>query len=207
MARTANNSSGGYSTGTAAASGATPDSGHGISISVSTLAVAILLIAGVVVIRSMAKKDQEKLTGPRVPPAPGTAAPPSATVQSPIPQLVPVVFAAVVRATQARTVAGTPEQAAALFHGAVMCWTGSESEWGRRAAEMGLPQLPSWSPGGDDRVIATYRAELPADEIPRNFLGIQRSVNKLASNGSLKSGALYGRPVGIDPSRFGFKEF
>ena len=70
-----------------------------------------------------------------------------------------------------------------------------------------MPQLPSWSPEGDDRVIATYRAELPADEIPRNFLGIQRSLNKLASNGSLKSGALYGRPVGIDPSRFGFKEF
>jgi len=205
MASTANNSSGGYSTGTAASSGTTPDSGHGISISfVTFLAVAIL---GVVVIRSMAKKDQEKSTAPRVPPAPGTAAPPSATVQSPLPQLVSVVFAAVVRASQARTAAGTPEQAAALFHGAVMCWTGSESEWDRRAAEMGLPQLPSWSPEGDDRVIATYRAELPADEIPRNFLGIQRSLNKLASNGSLKSGALYGRPVGIDPSRFGFKEF
>ena len=204
MAGTANNSS---SSRTAAGSGATPDSGHGISISVDTLAVAILLIAGVVVMISFTKRGQKKSTGLRVPPAPGTAAPPTATVQSPLSQLVSVVFAAVVRATQARTAAGRPEQAAALFHGAVMYWTGSESEWGRRAAEMNLSQLPSWSPEGDDRVIATYRAELSADKIPHNFLGIQSSLNNLASNGNLKSGALYGRPVGIDPSRFGFKEF
>lgn len=201
MADTANNSSDGFSTDTAAASGATPDSGHGISISVGTLAVVILLIV------MISKRDQKKSTGLRVPPVPGTAAPPTATVQSPLSQLVSVVFAAVVRATQARTAGGRPEQAAALFHGAVMCWTGSEPEWGWRAAKMDLPQLPSWSPEGDDRVIATYRAELPADKIPHNFLGIQRSLNKLASNGSLKSGALYGRPVGIDPSRFGFKGF
>ena len=207
MASTANNRAGGDSTGTEAAIGATPDSGHGTSISIGTLAVAILLIAGVVVVRSMAKKDQQKFAGPRVPSAPGTTAPPFATVQSPLPQLVPVVFAAVVRATHASAAAGAPEQAAALFQSAVMCWTGSELEWGRRAAEMGLPQLPSWSPKGDDRVIATYRAVMATDEIPHNFLGIQRSLNKLVSNGSLKSGALYGRPAGIDPSRFGFKEF
>jgi len=208
MASTVSNDSDGHSAATAPASGTAPESGHGISISVGTLAVAILLIAGVVVIRSMAKRDwQDKSFGPRVPPAPGRAAPSSATEHSPLPQLVPVVFAAVVRATQARTAAGTPEQAATLFHGAVMRWTGLESEWVRRVTEMGLPQLPSWSPEGDDRVIATYLAELPSDEIPRKFLAIQRSLNKLASNGSLKSGALYGRPVGIDPSRFGFKEF
>ena len=203
MARTANNSSDAY--GSATANGAPPDSEYGIISSVSILAAAIVLFAAAAVIRSWLKRSHEKSTGPRVPSAPRSTTSPSATVQIPLSQFVPVIFAAVVRATQARTAAGVPEKAAALFHGAVMCWIGSELEWGLRAAEMGLSQLPSWSPEGDDRVVATYRAEMPADETPRNFLSIQRSLNKLASNGSLKRGALYGRPVGIDPSRYGFK--
>jgi hypothetical protein len=208
MASTASNSSDGYSAATAPASVTAPDSGHSISITVGTLAVAILVIAGVVLIRSLAKKDgQQDTAGTSVPLASGSPTPAAAKQpRSPV-QMVPVVFAAVVRAAHARTAAGTPEQAAELFQGAAMRWAGSAAEWSQRATEMGLPQLPSWSPEGDDRVIATYRAELPWDEIPNNFIGIQRSLNNLASNGSLKSGALYGRPLGIDPSRFGFREF
>jgi len=175
-------------------------------------AVVLIVVAGAVVtlLRSAelrSRDDQDTAASTRVVPVPEGPRKPFVVEKRTVPPAVPVVFAALVRAEQARKDAGTPEKAAALFADAEMRWTGKNAEWEKRVAEMRLLRLHSCLPGEDKDMIVTFSARLPCDEIPSSRLDIRRCLNRLASNGGLTCGDLYVRPVGIDPSRFGFKEF
>jgi len=210
--------SGGDAASLAPAGDRMTDSQSTTHIFVWVAAAAILLIAGFVsyegyelCTKRRKTGAQEVPTGPRVAatpaPAPERARQPSVPAKQAVAQGEPTVFAAVVRAEQARKDAGVPEKAAALFAGAMMRWTGQTTEWEKRVAEMNLARLHSCIPDEDNDMIVTFHARLLRDEIPSSRLDARRCLDRLASSGGLTCGDLYRRPVGIDPSRFGFREY
>lgn len=116
----------------------------------------------------------------------------------------PVIFAAVVKATDALAAGQEAKRAAGLFANASMRWAGSAEEWEELQRDMNLPTLAFCPDNANKDVVMAFVGAI-SGTVPANRLAIRAKLAELATNETLKFVGLYDRPASLNPKQFGFQ--